>query len=201
MTDALIAEPYGASALLVWCRPDQTLGLAERARARWPEASDVVPAADSVLVDGIGEVAAAAAEVRAWSVAPRPMTSDRVVELPTHYDGPDLSAVAALWGVSAEKVVDMHTAQLHVVAFCGFTPGFAYCAGLPPERAVPRRSDPRSRVEPGSVALADVYTGVYPTASPGGWQVIGRTDASLWDLERDEPALLTPGTGVRFIAQ
>lgn len=197
----LVAEPYGGTALLIWCRPGQTLAVAERARQRWPWASDVVPAADSVLVDGIGDATAAAAEVGAWSVATASEAAGRVVELPTRYDGPDLDAVAAIWGVSADVVVEIHTQPLYVVAFCGFAPGFAYCSGLPPERAVPRRSSPRSRVDAGSVALADVYTGVYPTASPGGWQVIGRTDASLWDLSRDEPALLTPGTAVRFVAQ
>lgn len=201
MTDALAAEPYGARALLIRCRPDQALAVAERARARWPQASDVVPAAESVLVDGIGEVVEAAGEVRAWSVEPAQTTSDRLVELPTHYDGPDLSEVAAIWGVTADEAVEIHGAQRYVVAFCGFAPGFAYCTGLPPELAVPRRSSPRSRVEAGSVALADIYTGVYPTASPGGWQVIGRTEASLWDLSRDEPALLVPGTGVRFVAR
>ena len=201
MNDALDAEPYGTTALLIWCRPEQTLAVAERARARWPRASDVVPAAASVLVDGIGEVDAAASEVRTWSVDPAPTVSDRVIELPVRYDGPDLGEVASIWGVSVDRAVEIHSAQLYVVAFCGFAPGFAYCAGLPPERAVPRRSTPRSRVESGSVALADVYTGVYPTASPGGWQVIGRTDASLWDLGREDPALLTPGTSVRFVAR
>ncbi|MGN6721774.1 MAG: 5-oxoprolinase subunit B family protein [Marmoricola sp.] len=201
MTDALVAEPYGTRALLIRSRPDQTLAVAERARARWPEASDVVPAADTVLVDGILDVVAAVAEVRGWSVAPTSTTSNRLVELPTRYDGPDLTDVATLWGVTADQVVEIHTSRFYVVAFCGFAPGFAYCTGLPPDRAVSRRPNPRSRVEAGSVALADIYTGVYPTASPGGWQVIGRTEASLWDLSRDEPALLTPGTGVRFIPQ
>lgn len=200
MTDALAAEGYGSSALLIWCRPEQTLAVAERVRQRWPSASDVVPAADSVLVDGIADVAAAAAEVRTWSVDAAMVTSERIVELPTRYAGPDLEEVAVAWGVSTDDVVEIHTAPLYVVAFCGFAPGFAYCAGLPPDRAVPRRSSPRARVEAGSVGLADVFTGVYPTASPGGWQIIGRTDASLWDLGRDEPALLAPGTSVRFVA-
>ena len=199
MTDRLTALPYGAAALLIRCRPDQTLAVAESARARWPLAFDVVPAADSVLVDGVGDVGEAVAEVGGWSVPSRVVASERLVALETRYDGPDLHEVAGAWGVSADEVVEIHAAALHVVAFCGFAPGFAYCTGLPPERAVPRRSSPRSRVDPGSVALADIYTGVYPTASPGGWQVIGRTDASLWDLGRDEPALLTPGTSVRFI--
>lgn len=200
MTDHLLARPYGATALLISCRPEQALAVAELARARWPQALDVVPAADSVLVDGVGDVLDAAGEVGGWAVPSRAATSSRVVELEMRYDGPDLGEVAAVWGVTPDEVVEIHAAARYVVAFCGFAPGFAYCTGLPSELAMPRRSSPRSRVEPGSVALADVYTGVYPSASPGGWQVIGRTDAALWDLGRDEPALLTPGTNVRFVA-
>lgn len=199
MTYALAALPYGASALLIRCRPDQTLAVVERARARWPQALDVVPAADSVLVDGVDDVVNAAAEVDGWSIGSTVLAAERVVELETQYDGPDLDDVAAAWGVAADEVPDIHATRAYVVAFCGFAPGFAYCTGLPPELAIPRRSSPRPRVEPGSVALADIYTGVYPTASPGGWQIIGRTGASLWDLARDEPALLTPGTRVRFV--
>jgi KipI family sensor histidine kinase inhibitor len=194
----LTAVPFGTRSLLIWCPPDRTLALAERARARWPDADDVVPAADSVLVDGVADPISAVTEVGAWVIEPAVSTSDRVVELQTRYGGPDLDDVAAAWQVSVNEVVAIHTSQLHTVAFCGFSPGFAYCTGL--ARPVPRRASPRARVEAGSVALADIYTGVYPTASPGGWQVIGRTDASLWDLARDDPALLTPGTGVRFVA-
>ena len=86
-----------------------------------------------------------------------------------------------------------------VVAFCGFAPGFAYCTGLPEERAAPRLESPRTRVPAGSVGLAGAFTGVYPTASPGGWQLVGHTDLLLWDDTRDEPATLTPGTPVRFV--
>lgn len=202
MTPALLqAEPYGVRALLIRCGAHQTKAVADRARERWPDALDVVPAADSVVVDGLDDVGQAAAEVASWSIEPRRSYSERTVELETSYDGPDLADVAALWGVSRDEVVEIHTSTLFVVAFCGFSPGFAYCTGLSSERAVPRRSSPRPRVEPGSVALADVYTGVYPTSSPGGWQVIGHTSARLWDLTRDEPALLSPGTAVRFVAR
>lgn len=197
---ALSAEPYGEGAVLIRCDPRQTSALVARARQRWPHALDVVPAADSVVVDGVDDVEEAVAEVSGWSVEPTDLPSGRSVEVETRYDGPDLDEVAALWGVSRNEVVEIHTSTLFVVAFCGFAPGFAYCAGLGAERAVPRRTSPRPRVEAGSVALADVYTGVYPTASPGGWQLIGRTDARLWDLSRDEPALLSPGTAVRFVA-
>ncbi len=85
------------------------------------------------------------------------------------------------------------------MAFVGFSPGFAYCTGLAPELAVPRLDRPRPRVPAGSVGLAGEYAGVYPSASPGGWRLLGRTDAVLWDVSREEPALLTPGTRVRFV--
>ena len=88
-----------------------------------------------------------------------------------------------------------------MAAFCGFAPGFAYLTGLPDELAVPRRQTPRTRVPVGSVALAGSWCGVYPTASPGGWQLLGHTDAPLWDVDRPQPALLAPGTRVRFVAR
>jgi KipI family sensor histidine kinase inhibitor len=121
------------------------------------------------------------------------------VEVPTTYDGPDLEEVARVWGMSTAEVVATHTGLEHEVAFCGFSPGFAYCAGLPEHLAVPRRHDPRPRVPAGSVAVADRWTGVYPTASPGGWQLLGRTDLVLWDADREPPATLAPGTRVRFV--
>ena len=91
-----------------------------------------------------------------------------------------------------------HGAVEFVSAFCGFAPGFAYLSGLPEELYVPRLDEPRSKVPPGSVGLAGQFTGVYPRSSPGGWQLIARTEETLWDLERDPPALLSPGTRVRF---
>jgi KipI family sensor histidine kinase inhibitor len=85
------------------------------------------------------------------------------------------------------------------VAFGGFAPGFAYLTGGDSRLRVPRRSEPRTTVPAGSVALAGEYSAVYPRSSPGGWQLIGRTDAAIWDLEHDPPALLRPGTWVRFV--
>ena len=119
--------------------------------------------------------------------------------MPTTYDGPDLDQVAEAWSMSTEDVVRTHQDTEFVVAFCGFAPGFGYCTGLPGDLAVPRRSSPRSRVEPGSVGLAGEYTAVYPSASPGGWQLIGRTDLRVWDASREPPALFTAGTRVRFV--
>jgi KipI family sensor histidine kinase inhibitor len=86
------------------------------------------------------------------------------------------------------------------VAFCGFTPGWAYLSGLPEELTVPRLPTPRTKVPAGSLGLADRYAGIYPTASPGGWRLVGRTDVTLFDPERTPPALLVPGTRVRLFA-
>ena len=107
------------------------------------------------------------------------------MEVPTTYDGPDLEDVARRWDMTLAEVVATHTSVDFVVAFCGFAPGFAYCTGLPAALAVPRHPDPRPRVPAGSVGLAGEFTGVYPTASPGGWRLLGRTDLLLWDADRD----------------
>jgi KipI family sensor histidine kinase inhibitor len=115
------------------------------------------------------------------------------------YDGPDLREVCELSGLSLREVVRAHIDSTWRVAFAGFAPGFAYLVGGDPRLAVPRRVSPRTRVPAGSVALAAGYTAVYPHASPGGWQLIGRTDLAVWDLANDPPALLVPGTQVRFV--
>lgn len=120
------------------------------------------------------------------------------VSIPVRYDGEDLDDVARLLDVSTEEVVNRHLAADWQVAFSGFAPGFGYTVGSDPLFDVPRRSSPRTRVPAGSVALAGHFTGVYPRESPGGWQLIGRTDAAMWDIDRDPPALLSPGTLVRF---
>jgi KipI family sensor histidine kinase inhibitor len=116
------------------------------------------------------------------------------------YDGVDLDEVGRLTGLGPEGVVTAHTAIPWRVAFCGFAPGFGYLTGGDQRLGVPRRDTPRDRVPAGSVGLAGEYSGVYPSASPGGWQLIGRTQAVLWDLQRDPPALLQPGMTVRFRA-
>lgn len=127
-----------------------------------------------------------------------PRTQD-IIELPVRYDGPDLADVAALWGVSEEAVARVHADTEFRVAFCGFAPGFGYLTGLPARYDVPRRATPRTSVPAGAVGLAGPYTGVYPRSSPGGWQLIGTTDAVLWDHARVPAALLSPGTRVRFV--
>lgn len=120
------------------------------------------------------------------------------VTVPVRYDGEDLDEAASLLGVSAEELVNRHLAADWRVAFSGFAPGFGYVVSGDPLFDVPRRSSPRTRVPAGSVALAGQFTGVYPRESPGGWQLIGRTDAVMWDIDRDPPALLSPGVTVQF---
>lgn len=120
------------------------------------------------------------------------------VTIPVRYDGQDLADVARLRGVSTEEVVRMHTARTYTAGFFGFAPGFAYLTGLDPALHLPRRGSPRTEVPAGTVAIASEYTGVYPRRSPGGWHLLGTTTTPLWDLDRPRPALLTPGTRVRF---
>ncbi|UNK70567.1 urea amidolyase family protein [Microbacterium sp. H1-D42] len=121
------------------------------------------------------------------------------VTIPVRYDGEDLNEVARTLGISIEEVVNRHLTAHWQVAFSGFAPGFGYLVGDDPLFDVPRRSSPRTRVPAGSVGLAGNFTGVYPRESPGGWQLIGRTEAVMWDVERDPPALLAPGTRVKFV--
>jgi KipI family sensor histidine kinase inhibitor len=168
-----------------------------------PGTLDVVPATRTVLVTvdpavTAPEQVAAAVRSRPLAAAPDPAAGD-LVELPTRYDGPDLAEVAGLTGLAEDEVVRRHGAAEWTVAFCGFAPGFAYLTGGDPALRVPRREVPRTAVPAGSVGLADGFSGAYPRRMPGGWQLIGHTDAVLWDTDRDPPALLPPGTRVRFV--
>lgn len=197
--------PAGPNALLVELDDlDEAFSLlAEVDRQRrlgWcPSLAEVVPGARTVLLDGIDDPEARTADVVAWALQKVPTGTQRAVEVPCHYDGPDLAFVAELWGVALHEVADVHASLRHRVAFCGFAPGFAYIDGLGDRWQVPRRSSPRPSVPAGSVALAATYTGIYPRSSPGGWQLIGRTDLAVWDADREPPALLTPGSMVRFV--
>ncbi|MEU5219402.1 allophanate hydrolase subunit 1 [Streptomyces sp. NPDC020807] len=175
--------------------------LRRRAAGALPAVREIVPAARTVLLDGVADPARLAAELPGWEVGPLHARVGEVVEIPVRYDGPDLEVVAALWGVSADEAVRVHTAAEFRVAFCGFAPGFGYLTGLGERYAVPRRATPRTAVPAGSVALAGPYTGVYPRSSPGGWQLVGTTDVVLWDAGREPAALLAPGTRVRFTAE
>lgn len=127
----------------------------------------------------------------------------RVIEIPVRYGGdfgPDLAHVAAHAAMSDEEVVRRHTAAEYLVSCVGFMPGFPYLIGLPNKLSTPRRATPRTHVPAGSVAIGGSQTGIYPTASPGGWNLIGRTDLSLFDPQREPPALLQAGDRVRFRA-
>ncbi|WP_238419220.1 5-oxoprolinase subunit PxpB [Streptomyces taklimakanensis] len=165
-----------------------------------PAVDEIVPAAVTVLVDGVDDPVALAERLRGLEVPEKASSHAASVVLPVRYDGPDLTDVASLWGTTEEDVVALHTGTEFRVAFCGFAPGFGYLTGLPEALRVPRRATPRTAVPPGSVGLAGPYTGVYPRTSPGGWQLIGQTDAVLWDVTREPAALLSPGTRVRFEA-
>jgi KipI family sensor histidine kinase inhibitor len=171
------------------------LALATWARARLV-ATDVVPAARTVLFDGV-DLTVLERLLATWSPT-SDVPSGELVEVPVVYDGPDLAPLAESLGLTVDELVARHTGAEHRVEFCGFTPGFAYVAGSPFD--VPRLATPRPRVPAGSVALAGPWTGIYPTATPGGWQLVGRTDVVLWDQARDVPALLPPGARVSFVA-
>jgi KipI family sensor histidine kinase inhibitor len=172
--------------------------------AAMPGVLDIVPAARTVLLklDGPGRQSAVRSRLGKLTVASDPEaavpTDPTVIDVV--YDGADLAEVAELTGMSLAQVIDAHSANPWKVGFCGFAPGFAYLVGGDARLAVPRRSDPRPSVPAGAVGLAGEFTGIYPRRSPGGWQLIGHTDAVLWDIDRPHPALLTPGMWVQFRA-
>lgn len=175
---------------------------------------DVVPAYTSIAVHYDAAALARRADPFAHvcdelrrRVAVREVVTDagaegRLIEIPVHYggtDGPDLEHVAQLTALSPADVVALHAGSEYRVYMIGFAPGFPYMAGLPPQLAVPRHSVPRTRVPAGSVAIAGAQTGIYPLATPGGWQIIGRTDVQLFRPSDDPPTLLQLGDRVRFV--
>ncbi len=195
--------PSGSTALLVELDDlDAVLGftaaLVDRAL---PGVVDVVPAARTVLVvaDAGADLGPLGAALERLSWRPGRRGSGELVELPVHYDGADLAGVAELLGTDPDGVVAAHTGREWTVAFCGFAPGFGYLTPDGEPWDIPRRDSPRTKVPPGSVALAGGFSGVYPRESPGGWQLIGRTDVAVFDLDREPAALLRPGTRVRFV--
>jgi len=166
---------------------------------------DVVPAAKTVLIrcDSATALAAAVARISDVSAATSGAVSgghqDRpLVVIPVRYDGPDLEAVAELTGCTPEEVISWHSTAAYQVAFCGFAPGFGYLRGVPSQLQLPRLSTPRTRVPAGSVAIASEFSAVYPSVSPGGWHLLGVTELDMFDPRREPPALLAPGTTVRF---
>ncbi len=194
--------PVADSGLLVELPdPDQVLSLYRAlSESRPAGVTDIVPAARTVLLTGDAPfpAAAVARAVRALDLAAVPAPVLETVEMPVVYDGPDLDHVGQLTGLGVEEIVRLHLSSTWQVAFTGFAPGFGYLSGGDPRLQVPRRDEPRTRVAAGAVALAGPYCGIYPRESPGGWQLIARTDQTLWDARRDPAALLRPGVRVRF---
>jgi KipI family sensor histidine kinase inhibitor len=197
--------PVGVEALLV------EVGSAAEARQAYralraavdsgslPRPRDLVPAAQTVLVDGVADRDAVATAVRDFYDTVDD-GSGAIVEVEVTYDGDDLGEVAKQWGCAESDVIARHCETAFEVAFTGFAPGFAY---LEPDtshwREVSRRASPRTKVPAGAVGLAGPYCGIYPRAMPGGWQLIGRCDIELFDPSRARPALLQPGDRVRFV--
>lgn len=165
-----------------------------------PGQLDVLAAAETVMIKAESPAAARrmAALLLDMDLTAPAQTGGGLVVIDTVYDGDDLAEVAALTGLGKDGVIAAHSGQVWTVAFGGFAPGFGYMVGENQVLEVPRRNSPRTAVPAGSVALAGNYSAVYPRSSPGGWQLIGRTGASMWDLSRPQPALARPGDRVQF---
>jgi KipI family sensor histidine kinase inhibitor len=198
---------YGDRALMLQCGSTaEVLAWVDALRgAALPGVVDIVPAARTVLVkldnprfQGATRQRLRRMRVAASVEAAADRSADAVIDVV--YDGPDLAEVAGHTGLTTAQVIDAHTATMWRVGFSGFAPGFAYLVDGDARLRVPRRSEPRTSVPAGSVALAGEFSAIYPRRSPGGWQLIGHTDAVMWDLERPDPALLTQGMWVRFRA-
>jgi KipI family sensor histidine kinase inhibitor len=212
----IAVEPVGDSAVLVRLGDEPDPALTARAAAIADVVESMrpgtrglgrpVPAHASVLVpfDPLAiafddAIAAARSAARAAGRGERDPGTRPPVEIAVAYDGPDLAEVAERHGLRADEVAELPASATYRVLFLGFAPGFAYLGGLPAALETPRRATPRERVPHGSVAIAGRHTAVYPLAMPGGWNLIGRTDAVLFDPSADPPALLRPGALVRFV--
>lgn len=204
MTTSMRFLPVNLNAVLVELDDlAQTLALLTSLRAE-PIAGieELVPAARTILITfrpAALSAAALAHAVRQRKLDARETRVDKRIEIPVRYDGEDIAEVAGLLGITPDELVRRHTGSDYTVAFTGFAPGFAYLSGGHPSLNVPRRTVPRTRIPAGAVGLAGSFSGVYPQASPGGWQIIGVTDTPMWDLSRETPALLQPGDTVRFV--
>ena len=190
--------PYGPGAALIECARGHAVSLGQALLATGCFV-EVVPAEQSVLVLLPRAMTLPDVQGIASSLPEQlPAAAGREIEIPVVYDGEDLAFVAQVTGLDVAAVVALHSGREYSAAFAGFAPGYVYCTGLAPELWIPRRPSPRTRVPAGSVAIADAYTATYPQASPGGWHLLGRTDLTLFDLTRSEPALIRPGDRVRF---
>jgi KipI family sensor histidine kinase inhibitor len=196
--------PSGSRALLVEVDDlDEVLALYAALIEQTPVGVvDIVPAARTLLLVTDPAIASlSSVELAVRSTRPR-ANLDRwgeLVEIPVRYDGEDLDEAATLLGIDAAELVRRHAAAEWTVAFGGFMPGFGYLTSAQWTYAMPRRSSPRKQVPLGSVALAGGFSGVYPRDSPGGWQLIGRTESTMFDPARDPAAILRPGVRVRFL--
>jgi KipI family sensor histidine kinase inhibitor len=209
-------EPYGEAAWLVSLEGTAGIDTARRAQAlarslAHDPARPPIAGIASVLVpfdpstddpDALWRLIATAVAATPGTPGRDPQARDH--EIPVRYGGPagpDLDAVAAAIGRSPAEVVERHTAVSYEVLALGFAPGYAYLGELDPAIRVPRLATPRPRVPAGSVGIAEAFTGIYPAALPGGWQLIGRTDRRLFDPDAAEPATFRPGDRVRFVAR
>ncbi|MGV9633101.1 5-oxoprolinase subunit B family protein [Nocardia rhamnosiphila] len=170
-----------------------------------PEISDIVPTEHTVML--YGDPATAAADLREIALRSLRTSSAHtapdhllgpLITIGVHYDGADLDEAAAICGISPTELMHAHTSATWTCSFIGFAPGFGYLTSPDNTFDIPRRAQSRPHVPAGAVALAGKYSAVYPRTSPGGWQLIGTTDTSLWDLDADPPSLLSAGTRVRF---
>ncbi|MFJ3046282.1 5-oxoprolinase subunit PxpB [Herbaspirillum chlorophenolicum] len=207
-------HPLGDSALLCSLPAPATLpqqqriwALAELAAA-WDEVSEVVPGMNNLMLilkhPAVERDTLARRIIRLWPKLGATKAQGRTVEIPVVYggaDGPDLQSVADHTGLSVDEVIKRHSGGDYVVYFIGFMPGFAYMGGLAPELATPRHTEPRLSIPAGSVGIGGEQTGIYPMASPGGWQLLGRTSAPLFDPAQNPPTLLRPGDHVRFTVE
>ncbi|MEU1984727.1 allophanate hydrolase subunit 1 [Nocardia sp. NPDC019395] len=212
-TPTVPVRSAGDRALLLTPHPDRvaalTAALAERSL---PGVVDLLPAAETVLVtlDSavsthrwraeferlVGSVNEADSGDVSRGTLPR---TAEPVRIPVHYDGPDLEDVARALDITPEEVVAAHTGTVWRCAFVGFAPGFGYLGSPDGRLTVGRRAAARTRIPAGAVALAGGYSAVYPRETPGGWQLIGHTELTMWDTERDPPALIRAGRSVRFV--
>jgi inhibitor of KinA len=216
----LVIAPLGDRALVIrvgerisdesFVRVQAVLG---RVKGAHPAITDIVPAFASVTVHYEPAALRSPAgaphatltrmlEARLAGIESSPMGEARTVEIPTCYEGdlaPDLDAIADRAGLSTSEVIARHSAPTYLVQMIGFTPGFSYLAGLDASLATPRRDEPRTRVAAGSVGIGGEQTGIYATATPGGWNIIGATPRVLFDPMRDPAALLRVGDRVRFV--
>ncbi len=194
--------PVNLNALLVELRDlNETLSLFDALRYTTPDGvEEMIPAARTLLVrfnPHITSFARLAQAIAGCDLGRSDTRQGERVMIPVDYQGEDLPQVAELLGISVSEVIARHTGNDYMVAFTGFAPGFAYLSGGE-NLNVPRRNSPRPRIPAGAVALAGLFSGVYPQESPGGWQLIGTTPLKMWDLARDVPALLQPGSRVTF---